>query len=218
VLPLEVPGHYRLRARDGNSTTPAAELDVTWDDDAQLDLQFASGAVRGLVVQEGGGEPIAGIELSISGGGNTSGGWHGSATSGPDGHFEILHVPAGSYLLTADHSDYVSPPPVPVQVPAAGAPPDLRLALQPAGVLRGTVTGAVGDGLVLRCVPLAAQGVELRGWVKADGSFERRQLAPGPWRCELFRRAGKQEGPVLASQQVEVKVGVTVTVQMALPG
>jgi protocatechuate 3,4-dioxygenase beta subunit len=216
-LVLSVPGRYRVKASAEDHTTPVTEIDAPWDAELLLDLRFASGTLGGFVLDAADRAPVPVAVVSLWGAkDSTLAGWSEQGDADATGHFLLDHVPEGALKLSVSHPDYCFLGPQ--EAPALGE--ESTLLLQRAGVLQGVITaaGELGEGLRLRCVPLDAPGGRAWADVEDDGRFQRRQLAPGRWRCELVRRVkGEPESAALASAVVSIVAGETAVLELPLP-
>ncbi|MCI0586738.1 MAG: carboxypeptidase-like regulatory domain-containing protein [Planctomycetes bacterium] len=143
------------------------------------------GSIRGRVVEQGSGEPVAGVEVH----------WNaeredaapelprGRGTSGPDGSFLLQGLRPGKANLSASHSDFVPGPGVLVEVRAEEVTEGISLAIDRGGAIEGLAVGPDGfsyAGSMANVSPLGEAGWK-DAVVGEDGRFRVGGLRPGKY-------------------------------------
>ncbi len=224
-LTLNGPGRYRLAAeQDGGRTVPV-EIDADWDQEQRVDLRFGGGVLQGVVLDAATGLPLAGAQLTLRSfaegavAKNGKGALH-RATTGADGRFVATRLDAGRWSVSVRRDGYVAPPAQEADVPAAGAAPELTLALQLAGSVRGVLRPPPGGSLPSKLraafAPLDVVAGKLTAQVGPEGVFVRDGLAPGRWSCEIVS-SEPGDSQVYAVRDVLVLAGETVELELSLP-
>jgi Carboxypeptidase regulatory-like domain len=210
---LDIPGRYRISARQAGTGTNVVEMDFTWDQTEWLDLVFPGGAVRGRVVEADGSTPLVGAKVALGdvtklAGPYRSAGSSRSTKTDAEGRFEFTRVGAGPFAVFAVEDGHIEPPAQRVDVVDGGAPPELLFTLQRGGRIRGHVASlngaALPEKLRVRAVGLDGQPDVGSAKVQKDGAFECTQLAPGRWRCELVTA---EDAPALQTREATVTAG-----------
>ncbi len=143
------------------------------------------GSIRGRVVEQGSGEPVAGVEVH----------WNaeredaapelprGRGTSGPDGSFLLQGLRPGKANLFASHPDFVPGPGVLVEVRAGGVTEGVSVAIGRGGAIEGLAVGP--DGFAYAGAKANVSGLGEPGWKDAvvgeDGRFRVGGLRPGKY-------------------------------------
>lgn len=138
------------------------------------------GRVRGLVVAEGSGAPIAGAAIRFVGEALDT------QLADPNGRFTSPEFPAGEVPIEVTHADF-APAPCTAAISADGGDADVRCVLTPLPVT-GRVEGRVVD---LFGAPVGGARVQVVGSVTpelatdATGAFARGELAPGAYSLRI---------------------------------
>jgi hypothetical protein len=191
-LLVDQPGEYyaSVSRRDG-SRPPGRTVEIPDTDSFSLNLDFGGTTVLGMVLDKKTEEPLAGARVGAILTEPESGTGSASATTGPDGGFQLELEPA-EYTLTASAEGYgrarktlsVSSTP----------PPDVILLLSAGLSIRGMVTDAIGQG-VSDLFVLGTTGEEKgasmgTGRTMADGSFLMEELVTKPYNLLTSTRMG----------------------------
>lgn len=168
------PGLYQLTARHPSFTEGTAQVKLD-DRDAAADITLAAGAVAAGVVVSPDGLPIAGANVSLSGG-TSGGGFFGAGGQGALtdalGRFRFEHLAAGRYKASAALRSQ-SAPVLDVVLANGEIREDLRLSLNAGATVRGTIAGI--DPAERAGISVSAQGAEDyfgTGRTGPDGTFE----------------------------------------------
>ncbi len=167
-------GDYRIAAAGAHAVTVPVELTVEAADDRHIELRTnIAGVVRGRVISRG--VPVAGVAVAA---GNES------AISQQDGSFVLTRVPVGDVQLTTTPYKLSKRPFHIIE----GDRNIVELAVEPMGILRGTVRR---HGVPVPFARVVTTGASRAG-VTTDGSgrYELRGLEPGSYGfyCDDRRR------------------------------
>lgn len=138
--------------------------------------QSASNVLAGIVVDQSGGA-IADAEVSAAA---ASGGARRRTRSGPEGRFAFAGLPPGRYAITVRHPGFADVS-ADASVDASGAPADLRIEMQVAGLSEQVSVGAASTApptaapSVIEVSPLEVRGVAGAG----ENIFRVLQTLPG---------------------------------------
>ncbi|MEM9598701.1 MAG: carboxypeptidase regulatory-like domain-containing protein, partial [Acidobacteriota bacterium] len=157
------------------------------------DVTFPDGLwIRGVVV-DGVGEPVPGAWIQLRGASMENPRHQDLRTDGA-GAFELGPLAEGRYVVELDKPGYSGRPRT-TEVDLEGAAvEDLRLTMVAGAVVRGRILGLDEDRLAEVSVEADAPGERSRhGRVDYRGSFEIRDLAPGPWRLRASLPGGGRQ-------------------------
>jgi protocatechuate 3,4-dioxygenase beta subunit len=151
--------------------TATAASDAAEDAEVRL-LLPAEAKIAGAVVEQGTGQPIAGVKLALTGGKDGPAETRESATSNAEGTFSLFALTAGPYILslasTADGPTQWVAPPIAVMLRTGEAVTGLRIEVSRGGLVEIAVTDA-GSGR-----PLAQARVGARLLLKTWGGVHPR--------------------------------------------
>ena len=143
----------------------------------QGELQQAEASATGHLYLNDTKHPLAGAEVTLTNGTNSSGG-----VSNPDGSFVVDALPAGTYNATVD--GYLLPNPVEVTVPATGAATGLSIIVTAGGTISGAVHSATNGSASAGTAVLALNTTDQTKYqttTGADGSYALTGLTDGSY-------------------------------------
>jgi uncharacterized GH25 family protein len=181
-----------------------------------LDFQLADGReVSGQVVDPQG-QPVPGAEVSLS---SPAGGWHGAATTGPDGGFRLTAVPDGAYRLLAEKEGWAASRSA-EEVRVAGGPvAGLVVRLDRGGAIVGRISGLGFEELSRVQISASSPAGGQLGQADYQGSYRIASLSPGDWIVEAQLPEGRRAvgrvrlapGQTQASLDLEFGGGLTLS-------
>jgi hypothetical protein len=183
--------------------------------DAQLQ---AGGSIEGIVTD--GSRPLSGVSVSASApSGMASDGFHGWATSGPDGRFAIRGLNTATFSLNFSSSNVniVSRTRGGVSVTQGASTTVSETVMQPGGIVTGQVTDANSQGLAgvnvwAQRIPYSSAGGSWgNATTNANGTYRLQGLATGTFRLTFRKDGANLVGGALPS--VIVTAGQTISGQ-----
>lgn len=179
------PGTYQVVVSCKGYAAAEEYPDVEVKDEDITDLAYEvqhGRSLRGVLVDASGkGAENGQISLQMKGAasGTQRGGYDRTDAAG---RFEVEGLVAGTYSVSTwviDHPDPVEP--IEVEIPESGEPEELRIVLDPSGVIRGTVRDA--DGKPVAGIRVNASGSQSESaQVLDDGTFAIKGLRAGDYR------------------------------------
>lgn len=148
----------------------------------QLDLVLSQGVALTGRVTDGGGLPLAGVEIHLTTVGSGRPWGPLRAGTAADGRFRFPSVAPGLYLVTASKQGWASwSRSEPLEVEDSPLP-DLEIQLEPGGAIAGRIVGLPLEFLAeLSLSAIQQSGLHAGGDVGFDGTFRIPNLAPGEW-------------------------------------
>jgi uncharacterized membrane protein/protocatechuate 3,4-dioxygenase beta subunit len=153
------------------------------------------GTISGRVLQNTGGQPLAGALVSASD--YDSGEWRSDTLTREDGSYIIHGLPAGSYRVAASGSDYARTyyaaafdydAAMPVAVAAGIDTPNINFSLTPSGSISGEIKDSNGQaitGAQVIAYSYSSQRWITHVWTQPDGSYTVKDLAEGRYLIQV---------------------------------
>ena len=233
-------GKYELTLPDGDFRLEATHDDYTSDTErievagAPLTVDFSlipGAVVRGSVVARDSGKPVPGALVRAEGGGRGRGGDNGGTTvADENGNFVLRSLPGGTLELHALARGFATQTPTIVSVGISEQVEGVRVLVDGAYSIRGTVVRKGGDkpipGITLGAFSIAAKSFGLALEPSAeDGSFEIVGLKPASY---MLFAVGEGSVPDVGKQvdvvdkdvegvKVEMSVGATLAGRVEPP-
>lgn len=215
------PGDYWLGAEKDGAASALRHLTLVVDraaDPVELVLRPAA-RVEGVVVERPSGDPVGGANVQLQFGDNFDVSRHYAAVADEAGRFQFAQLPSGSYDVIVRSAAQCSATKLSLE---AGKREELRLELDAAGWLDGTVVDPLGAAVARAIVtlssgsssPLCFPDDEPDTRTDEEGRFHFGQARPG-------KAAVEARHPDLAGGQRErvvVEPGVGATVRIVLSG
>lgn len=173
------PGTAFVEMRGSGQTYPGRQVEIPDVERFDLDLEVASAAVTGIVVDREGGAPVAGASVSLRRTGEGAA-FGGEGESGPDGRFSVS-AEAGEYRLEARAAGRQTAS-LPVSVGPSGAS-DIRVELERGLELTGRLVDGAGraaPGLLVLALGADGRDAGLAN-SRPDGAFTIGGLRPEPY-------------------------------------
>jgi large repetitive protein len=208
------PGKIRVTAR-GPDYAPTSEIAEVGESGGTVELKLSPGASVSAIIVSSGGEPQAGVEVTLAQTGQSPYGYGGSrATAGPDGRVRFSHLSPGRYSLAAGTAGRRSKP-VEVSVEADQARDDVRVVIGGGATVLATVTGLPPDQRKRVVVWVGGAGVYYSGKELPDGRFEARDVTPGV--VQVYARLSGEMDTSGGSVTRQLTVPEEGTVEVELP-
>jgi MFS family permease len=205
ALERVAPGTYTLIVTAPGFQPTAASVTVNGFGAVHDFVVLGGGVVAGTVLRSGGGPVADTVVLAAEATGQVV----GQAVTAHDGTFLLNGLPAGELTITANVDGHR--PHAVTLLAGAADPAVIRLLVESAGVLHGTVTGPDGSPLAHATVTISdAQGQPVAtALTGANGRYELRDLEPGDYTVvtSLYEPA---------VQQVDLVAGEAATVDVDL--
>lgn len=129
-----------------------------------------------------------------------------SAVTNNEGYYELQHLAAGTYTISASHAEYAGSEPVTVTLKENSVWKAVPLVLSAGGKISGGVTeqGKPRGGMM---VQLMGVGPVKQAFTSTDGRFEFRGLKTGEYLLNVMDMAAMQKGKIKAKSRAVVLEG-----------
>jgi hypothetical protein len=132
--------------RQRRTEVRATPVEISADDDAELEIVLPGGRIRGTVVTQGGAPVRAAVHVV------RDGELIAQQTTSADGKFDFIGLKEAAYAVSAEADDGVAPAPTQTRL-AKDQTTDLKIVIEPYRVVRGTVQtpgGQPASGAIVR--------------------------------------------------------------------
>lgn len=224
---IAIEGHLFARSPAGGLSVKVP-LHVTPGQSLVVDIELGDAELRGVVVEEGTGVPIAGAEvrMSVKGGAEL---YPPVVETRADGTFVIGHVAQGTWRLVVYHDLHLKTPWIKLKVPPDRPIVETRIEMVRGGTLSGTVRTMSG-ALTVQKLDVQVWKDDEQYWTTheehlLDGGFRFVNLESATYEILVMRRLGnfertdRDKGRSLArvSATISVEAGQDIEMDLYLP-